>query len=167
MPLLIRESQIIKNVVDQIEVSKTLNLDFCNSGRTWKLSYADYQKLSTESEYAAWLCAWGFRANHFTVLVNSLTHLNSIETVNTFLKENGIKLNSSGGEVKGTPEVYLEQSSTLADSATVEFTDGNYKIPACYYEFAKRYEVAPGKLYSGFVAKSADKIFESTNSAQS
>ncbi|HAR56879.1 MAG TPA: DUF1338 domain-containing protein, partial [Idiomarina baltica] len=29
----------------------------------------------------------------------------------------------------------------------------------------KRYEIEPGKLYSGFVAASADKIFESTNAS--
>ncbi len=30
-------------------------------------------------------------------------------------------------------------------------------------EFARRYPAADGRLYSGFVAKSADKIFESTD----
>jgi hypothetical protein len=31
------------------------------------------------------------------------------------LKENNWKMNGSGGEIKGTPEQLLEQSSTLAD----------------------------------------------------
>jgi hypothetical protein len=43
------------------------------------------------------------------------------------------------------------------------FTEGEFDIPGCYYEFARRYPDADGKLYSGFIAKSADKIFESTN----
>ncbi len=37
------------------------------------------------------------------------------------------------------------------------------EIPSCFYEFAKRYPQADGELYTGFVAASADKIFESTN----
>ncbi len=57
----------------------------------------------------------------------------------------------------------LEQSSTLADEAVAEFTDGDQLIPSCFYEFALRYAMPNGKLYTGFVAASADKIFESTN----
>jgi len=65
--------------------------------------------------------------------------------------------------VKGTPEKLLEQSSTLADRVEVMFQEGKFTVPSCYYEFAKRYEGADGKLFSGFVAGSADKIFESTD----
>jgi hypothetical protein len=46
----------------------------------------------------------------------------------------------------------------------VEFANGErHVIPTCYYEFARRYPDADGKIYEGFVAASADKIFESTN----
>jgi hypothetical protein len=46
----------------------------------------------------------------------------------------------------------------------VEFADGQmHAVPTCYYEFAKRYPDASGKLFQGFVATSADKIFESTD----
>jgi hypothetical protein len=61
--------------------------------------------------------------------------------------------------------VKLEQSSTMADKAVVKFSDGEVSIPSCFYEFAKRYPLDCGTLYSGFVAASADKIFESTNVA--
>ena len=45
----------------------------------------------------------------------------------------------------------------------VEFTDGTHVVPACYYEFARRYVQADGTRFEGFIAKSADKIFESTD----
>jgi hypothetical protein len=51
----------------------------------------------------------------------------------------------------------------MSDMVKVEFTEGIYEIPSCYYEFAQRYPDTNGELYSGFIAKSADKIFESTN----
>jgi hypothetical protein len=116
-----------------------------------------------ESEYAAWMAAWGYRANHFTVNINRLADFETIEQVNAALKAAGFVLNTVGGEVKGDPEVMLEQSSTMADKAEVPFSDGVRTIPSCFYEFALRYPQADGVLYPGFVEASADKIFESTN----
>lgn len=136
---------------------------FLASGRHWDLSHAQYQQLIGESEYAGWLAALGFRANHFTVSVNQLSGFDSVAAVNARLKAAGFALNTSGGEIKGSPQVMLEQSSTLADRVEVPFSDGTHVIPACFYEFAYRYPQADGSLYPGFVEASADKIFESTN----
>ncbi len=134
------------------------------SGAIWGApSWEIYTQLRDESEYAAWLYVFGFRANHFTVNVNALKKYNTLEKVNQLLKDNSFILNSTGGEIKGKEEQFLRQSSTKADIIEVEFIEGNYKIPACYYEFAQRYQMPDGKLFSGFIAKSADKIFESTN----
>jgi hypothetical protein len=127
------------------------------------VSYRVYNMLREESEYAAWFYVFGFRANHFTVSVNALKKHDTIYKVNDLLKKNAFVLNSSGGEVKGTPEELLQQSSTMADMVKVRFSEGEYEIPSCYYEFAQRFPDANGELYSGFIAKSADKIFESTN----
>ena len=69
------------------------------------------------------------RANHFTVLVNDLTTFKNLLELNAFLKSNGFKLNSAGGEVKGSREVFLEQSSTLADIAEKVAISG-FKSPA-------------------------------------
>jgi hypothetical protein len=126
-------------------------------------SFAVYEKLRTESEYAAWLYVNGFCANHFTVSVNGLKKFDSIQKVNSFLKSHGFLMNDAGGEIQGTPEELLEQSSIRAGMVKFQFTEGEFEIPGCYYEFAKRYPDKDGKLYSGFIAKSADKIFESTN----
>lgn len=79
------------------------------------------------------------------------------------LKNNGFELNTSGGEIKGTPEELLEQSSIKSGLIEIDFVEGEFEIPGCYYEFAKRYPDSSGKLFSGFIAKSADKIFESTD----
>ena len=127
------------------------------------ISHAVYNRLREESEYAAWMYAFGYRANHFTVSINYLKNFKGISEVNSFLKVNGFQLNSSGGEIKGAPEQLLEQSSTLADQVEVSFSDGIHTIPGCYYEFARRYHDANGKLFSAFIAGSADKIFESTD----
>ncbi len=79
------------------------------------------------------------------------------------LQENNFKLNQSGGIIKGSPTEFLEQSSTMAGEVPVSFKEGVFNIPGCYYEFAQRYKMPTGKFFHGFVAKSADKIFESTN----
>jgi len=156
---------IITKMVDSIDEAAIADKSFLYSGTHWQVSKADYHTLLAESEYAAWVAAWGYRANHFTVSINHLENFNCIDDVNTAVKAGGFALNTTGGEVKGNSIVKLEQSSTMADKATVKFIDGEAEIPSCFYEFAKRYPLDCGKLYSGFVAASADKIFESTNVA--
>lgn len=140
--------------------------DLMIQGRAWDISYKTYEKLKKESEYGAWLAALGFRPNHFTISINHLKKFNEVKELNEFLKNKGFKLNAEGGEIKGSADVYLEQSSTLANNVEISFSDGKYTIPSCYFEFAKRYQMNDGKLYQGFVAKSADKIFESTDKGQ-
>ncbi len=155
--------QIVAGLLQQLPASLPLDL-LPWAGRLWQLSQAEYQTLAAESEYAAWLAAWGFRANHFTVSVNALAGQPTLAQVNQRLQQAGFRLNCSGGEIKGSAQACLEQSSTLADRVEVEFSDGRLEIPGCFYEFARRYPLPSGELYSGFVAASADKIFESTDS---
>ncbi len=156
----------INGLIEQIPPEIISRVDFCISGRAWEISYKDYQELKEESEYAAWLSAFGFRVNHFTVLVNALNTFSDLRELNEFVKSNGHILNASGGEIKGSPEQYLEQSSTLSYNQETHFSDGKHTIPACYYEFAKRHILPNGELFSGFIAGSADKIFESTDKGQ-
>jgi len=153
----------VQSIVAQINPDDVKNPEFMFSGTHWEIDYARYESLLQESEYAAWLSTFGFCANHFTVNVNELHDYATLEHVNQQLKEAGFTLNTSGGEIKGSPDVFLEQSSTMADEIEIKFSDRIAKVPSCFYEFARRYELPEGGLYTGFVAASADKIFESTN----
>lgn len=155
---------IVKECVAKVPDELVFGNDLIYSGNSWgPPSYETYEILRKESEYAAWLYVYGFVTNHFTVSINSLKKYNTIQKVNQFLKDKGFLLNNSGGEIKGTPEELLEQSSTKAGILSVNFVEGTFEIPSCYYEFAVRHPDTNGKLYSGFIAKSADKIFESTD----
>lgn len=156
-------SQIVKKLTEQVPADLPSRWDFPVSGRPWKVSYADYEELRVQSEYGAWMAAFGFRANHFTVDVGELASFSSLAQFNDFITQNGFELNASGGAIKGSPEDFLEQSSTLAAKVPVEFSDGSRVIPSCYYEFAKRYRTPDGRVFGGFIEKSANKIFESTN----
>ncbi|PMJ89339.1 DUF1338 domain-containing protein [Vibrio sp. 10N.261.55.A7] len=155
--------EIVARLVEQLDHSNLKGHEFLFGGRLWDLSYADFQALAKESEYASWLAAHGYGANHFTVSVNQLNTFEEVKQVNDHLRQSGFVINEAGGEVKGSPEVLLEQSSTMADKVSVRFSDGVELIPGGFYEFAKRYAMPNGDLYTGFVAASADKIFESTN----
>ncbi|GBL03743.1 DUF1338 domain-containing protein [Glaciecola sp. KUL10] len=156
---------IIKAMVEQLDERTLDNENFLYSGTHWDVSIADYKTLRDESEYAGWMAAWGYRANHFTVSVNHLNSINELKEVNNKLIEAGYKMNESGGLIKGGQDVCLAQSSTMADTATAKFADGELSIPSCFYEFAQRYKMSNGEYYQGFVAASADKIFESTNAS--
>lgn len=155
--------RIVSGLIDQVEPDMLNRVDLPVIGRPWTVSRADYATLADESEYAAWVAAFGFRANHFTILVNALERFDGLQQLNAFLNDQGYCLNTSGGQIKGSPEVYLEQSSTLADKVAVQFSDGTATIPCGYYEFARRYPLPNGQLFQGFVAGSADRIFESTD----
>jgi len=154
---------ILKKAISQIPDSITKKDDLPFSGRHWQAGITEYHLLKEESEYAAWLYAHGFHANHFTISVHDLKTLKDISALNDLLKQNGFKLNSSGGEIKGTPADFLEQSSTLASPVKVSFKEGIFSVPGGYYEFAKRYTLENKKLFQGFIASSANKIFESTD----
>lgn len=153
-----------RKLIDKIPPNELSPDKLVLAGNIWgKPSYSLYKKLKEESEYGAWFYVFGFRANHFTVSVNHLQKLGSLEEVNKFLKQNGYALNASGGEVKGSKEQYLKQSSTLAAIQPIEFEEGTFDLPTCFYEFAERFEDESGELYGGFITSSADKIFESTD----
>ncbi len=155
--------ETVTNLAQSVTPEFTSNIDFMMKGRPWEMSYQVYEKIAKESEYASWLSAHGFRPNHFTVAIHFLKTFNDIRKINSLLQENNFKLNQSGGVIKGSISEFLEQSSTMAGEIPVQFNEGVYNIPGCYYEFAQRYKMPNGKLFHGFVAKSADKIFESTN----
>jgi hypothetical protein len=156
--------ETVMRALDQMSIDHIDADGLIFSGRIWeKPSFEVYNKLKDESEYAAWLYVFGFCANHFTVSVNYLKKYDSLEKVNSLLKSHGFLINDAGGEIKGTPQELLEQSSIKSGIVKVDFTEGEFEIPGCYYEFARRYPDVNGQIYSGFIAKSADKIFESTN----
>jgi len=137
--------------------------DLPYAGRLWQVSHADYLALLDESEYAAWVAAFGFRVNHFTVDAGALITFPDLQALVAFLIEHAFVMATSGGLIKGSPAERLEQASTRADAVDVAFADATVRIPSCYYEFARRYELPSGELFHGFAPASADKIFESTD----
>ena len=149
----------INDIVDGIDKNKFNSPLFLTNGTPWeKISYLDYKMVQKESDYAAWVLSHGYIANHFTVSVTDCTFFKNLQQINLFLKQNGFEINSSGGEIKGSPKIGLEQSSIMAKKISVAFSDGIYDIPGCYYEFAFRYNG-----FDGFITSSANHIFESTN----
>lgn len=147
---------------------------------TWERPlYSEFQQLARESEYAAWTLVNGYALNHVTISVHRLkSQLRSINSLDQFIEENGFKLNSEGGILKVSPDGFLLQSSTVADSMPFHFSDGITKsVPCSYIEFAERLvlpqyknlpdeEVKEFHRRDGFEVGNADKIFESTSREQ-
>jgi Domain of unknown function (DUF1338) len=155
---------VISQLLAQVRPDFAATPEVFWSGRPWlPLRFADYERLSSESEYAGWLAALGLRPNHFTVSINHLKTLTDVNQVLDFVEAAGYRINVAGGRVKGSRDVLLEQGSTLADRVPLQFADGPRIIPTCYYEFALRHPDRAGRLYEGFVPSSADRIFESTH----
>ncbi len=156
---------LVHGLLAQIETDAS-PLDLLLRRPTWPpVPYATYRSLLERSEYAAWLSAFGIRVNHFTVSVNDLSTFDGLDDLNEALRAAGFALNGTGRQIQGSPDVGLEQSSTVASPIPWTFAGGEqHTIPSCYYEFALRHrDPNTDRLYDGFVTSSADKIFESTD----
>jgi len=153
------------NIIKEIPEYMFQNNKYIYGKRLWDVpSYKIYNRLREESEYAAWLYVHGYRANHFAIFINGLKKYNDIRKVNDFIKSNGYIMNTVNNlETYGSAIELLEQSSVKAEIIEVDFVEGKYPITACFYEFTQRYADSSGKLYNGFIAASADKIFQSTD----
>ncbi|MBM3421449.1 MAG: DUF1338 domain-containing protein [Bacteroidetes bacterium] len=156
--------ETVRGYIDGIGRAGYNDPDLVYGGSIWgRIPFGTYNRLREESEYAAWLLVYGYRANHFAIKVNELKNYRTLQEVNSFVKSHGYRMNTVAGEIYGTPEELLEQSATLAEVLPFEFSDGVFEIPRCFYEFTLRYNDSTGKEYPGFIAANADKIFESTN----
>lgn len=146
-------------------------------------TWADYRRLQEESEFAAWVIYNRYYLNHFTVSIHNLPEgWNTLGAFNRFLESHGFTLNDSGGKAKVSADGKLLQSSTVAALVDAAFDDGRggtevHQIPGSYVEFAERRvldafahlpaaQVRREHRREGFEAASADKIFESTDTAQ-
>ena len=97
---------------------------------------------------------------------------------NAFLEKKGFRLNDAGGKIKTSPDKGLLQSSTVARMIEAAFAgDEKHAIAGSYVEFAERRvlpqfaQLPPSEIRrehrrEGFEANNADKIFESTYTAQ-
>jgi hypothetical protein len=85
--------------LDRVDQEKWKSKDLIFAGNLLgKPSFETYEMLRDESEYAAWLYVHGFRANHFTVSINSLKGFGSIEE---FVRSRPVIMNLLSGS--GTP----------------------------------------------------------------
>jgi hypothetical protein len=156
--------ELAQNIINPFlsQAPHVTGAEFFYSGRPWPApTWTQYQALLPYSEYAAWLLAHGFHANHFTIAVHQLGV--SLEEVVNQLLAARYPMNESGGVIKGSRAELLKQAATQAQKIPVQFADGTHEIAGCYYEFAERFCTEDGLLYQGFVAASANRIFESTN----
>ena len=186
--LSVTTQNIIKKYTDPVTEDPINHIDLNNIAEVasffynplWDLPTAeDYSALLNESEYAAWVIYNRYYLNHYTISVHDLPiGYNTIEDFNSFIESLGIKLNTSGGKIKTSPDGLLKQSSTVAKLIKGQFANQVTKdIAGSYVEFAERKplpefeNMVDGKIEraqrrDGFEAGNADKIFESTYTEQ-
>ena len=180
--------KIIRSYTDTVTADPVdhLNLNDASAVATyfqtplWELpSLEDYELLLAESEYAAWVIYNRYYLNHYTISVHDLPKpYNQLESFNSFLKEIGIQLNTSGGEIKTSGDQLLRQTSSVANTVRASFANQESKVIAgSYVEFAERSplpefadlpaaELRREHRREGFETANADRIFESTFTSQ-
>jgi hypothetical protein len=82
-----RAQAIIAGLLAQLPVGFAARPDLPWAGRPWSVRHAEYLELLAESEYAAWVAAFGFRVNHFTVDVGALSTFPDLPALVAFLVE--------------------------------------------------------------------------------
>jgi hypothetical protein len=118
------------------------------------LSYAKYECLKAESEYAAWVYGTNSHdMNHLTLAVHHLPEpIHELHHFNDMVEhELQISLNAAQSPIQTSPDGLLLQSSTVAAPLAVEFyvdddqddqqkgtTTTTRYIPGSYVEFAER-----------------------------
>lgn len=177
-------NEVVVDPIHSLDLDDGLAVDRFLHRPLWRTPpWHDYQVLSRESEYAAWVIYNRYYLNHFTVSVHNLPpSVSTIEQFNKFLESNGFILNDSGGKAKISRDGFLIQSSTVAKMVDADFLDDQgrtvqKRIPGSYVEFAERRilpefqhlqsaQIMREHRREGFEAANADRIFESTYSKQ-
>lgn len=169
-------SHITKDPVDALDLDNGLQIGEFFHQPLWQLpEIEEYRLLLEESEYAAWVIYNRYYLNHYTISVHDLkAGYNTLEDFNVFVESLGLKLNTSGGKIKVSPDGLLRQSSTVAEMQEAVFANGeSMPIAGSYVEFSERLVLPEFKDLSfadlkaehrreGFETNNADKIFEST-----
>jgi Domain of unknown function (DUF1338) len=118
------------------------------------------EDLNQYSQYASWVLAYGYRVNHFAILVSPPETLESLQTK---LVHAGIPMKSS---IEGVIGSKLRQTATEAVVSVIEVVgnDGsltNMEWPYAYLEFAER-NLVDGTRFEGFLGPQATELFEMT-----
>lgn len=171
---------ITSDPVDKLDLNNGEQVAAFLQTPLWALpTSVEYEKLLSESEYAAWVIFNRYYLNHYTISIHELKDgYNTLTEFNAFLESIGVKLNTSGGKIKTSADGLLSQSSTVSALYDANFADGTtLEIAGSYVEFAERSVLPQFKALpkdqirrehrrDGFETNNADKIFESTYTSQ-
>jgi hypothetical protein len=106
-------------------------------------------ELERETQYGAWLLAFGRKVNHFTGSVDD------VEAWQRRMREAGVPMKA---EIEGAPGTRLRQTATQAYAVPVALEGGGSRPwPYAYFEIAQR---APGM--DGFLGPQARALFDMT-----
>jgi hypothetical protein len=109
----------------------------------------DLVALNAESQYAAWLLAFGRKVNHFTGAVDD------VEAWQSRLSNAGVRMKP---EIEGDRQASLRQTATLPATLPVHLHGGRtLEWPYAYFELAQR-----KTGFDGFLAPQARRLFEMT-----
>jgi hypothetical protein len=124
---------LVRDLVGHLEPGAAAHPSFALSGRRWPLSSSIYRQLRDESEYAAWVAVFGFRAHHFAVDAAGLRTLHGPAALDRFIEESGSRMVADTVD-----EEPLDHWATAAEDVELELTDGSLVVPSCPCVFVGR-----------------------------
>lgn len=136
---------------------------------TWQVpSHEDYLSLKSENELMSWVLLFGRKINHFGIGIYTLPEYQDLNAFNEFLKQNlQLSMNKNNGEIKGSKDVGIEQSSILGEEILIEQEETSFDVQNPFLEFVWRFprtSTIPETLedyYPDFLAANATNVIES------
>lgn len=130
-------------------------------------SQEEYESLKAENELLSWVLLFGRKVNHFGIGIYTMPEFKDLNEFNAFLKHDlQLPMNKNNGEIKGSKEIGIEQSSILGEEVFIEQNEARFGVQNPFLEFVWRYPTSqnPERLedyYPDFVGANANNIIES------
>jgi len=139
--------------------------------RDWSLpSLQDYKTVQACNELLAWVLVFGRTVNHFGLAIHLLDRFTDLAQFNHWIiNTSQWRLNQKNGLIKGSEQLRIEQSSSVANEIVVHLADAAITIPNRFVEFVWRYPAMYSSAepyywsdyFTGFLANNADVVIES------
>jgi Domain of unknown function (DUF1338) len=135
------------------------------SHRPWPLpTVREFKTVEEFNPLLAWVLVHGHRVNHFGLAIYLMSRFHSFADFNRWIATH-LPLSLRGSIVKGSPQLGIEQTASVAQCVSMKLADGSVQISKPFIEFVWRYLQRSNPIYwedyfQGFISENADRVIE-------
>ena len=158
--------QYLQHLPNTTENIVNMVFDYLNWQPVVLPTLAEYNYVKHENQLIAWVMLFGRKINHFGLSIHHLEGEQNLLAFNKNIHAIGIALNAQGGEIKGSKQYGIEQSSTLGKNISITLDKASIEVRDSFLEFVWRYPIKPNPrlwsdYFTGFIPYNANSVIES------